>query len=921
MEGNIEIPKKFTTPDDEIAFLRQELSRREQESQIATPEKPLENIAHELVKEYSEMAPEHTLAEEIHIQEHEAEAVALRLSPEEHDEQIGELYGVMLEKGVRNTLTVIEKMKNPHIEDDFHRFLVQYIKAGHPVSDVRPGQELWKAINMTLFEVTLPAPENGESKPYREFVTLMEQFYAGMLSVGSEKNNKEKNYYTIEVALSQKGEDVIFYVSVPNSKIDLFQKQVFGLYRDAKIEEIFDDYNIFHESGSVAGAYAKPTTSDVLSLKTHDLFDHDPISVLLNTFSKMKRVGEGASFQIVIVPAGQTLVQEYGIILDHMKKGESLSTAVKSVRSLAFGFFKVGKELFSAFKDDGKNKDDARKQEDRAKTKNEGAIESLGKKLGSTIVETNIRIIASAETRERSQDILHELVSSFNQFNDTKGNGFDFVQPKGSELDSLIRSFTFRTYNPKHMFTLNLQELATIYHFPIESDGSPQLKQSKAGGSPASADFADVQGILLGLNKYRGRDLEIRMDREDRVRHTYVIGQTGTGKTTIMKNMIAQDIRNGDGCCFIDPHGTDVQEILSYVPKERIDDVIYFDPAYMARPMGLNMLEFDPNYPEQKTFVINELMGIFGKLFDMKAGGGAMFEQYFRNSTGLVMEHPESGSTLLEIGRVLSDKAFRDMKLSHCKNPLITQFWKNAEATTGEQGLENFVPYITSKFDGFLSNEIMRPIVTQEKSAFNFRKIMDEKKILLVNLAKGRLGEINANLIGMILVGKIQMAALSRVDMYGQKMNDFYLYIDEFQNVTTDSIASILSEARKYRLSLNIAHQYIAQLEEKIRDAVFGNVGSMAVYRVSPEDAEFLAKKYAPTFTPTDIMKLDNFNSYVSMLLKGVPAKPFNMECHWSIIPPGDKELAEKIKQLSYLKYGRPREEVEAEFVRKLQQN
>jgi len=426
------------------------------------------------------------------------------------------------------------------------------------------------------------------------------------------------------------------------------------------------------------------------------------------------------------------------------------------------------------------------------------------------------------------------------------------------------------------------------------------------------------QGIVLGINSYRGRDTEIHMAREDRVRHTYVIGQTGTGKTNIMLNMITQDIQNGDGVCYIDPHGTDIQTILSRIPKERIDDVIYFDPAYTARPMGLNMLEYDPKYPEQKTFVVNELMGIFNKLFDMKTSGGPMFEQYFKNSAFLVMEHPESGATLLEIGRVLSDKAFRDMKLSYCKNPIITQFWKSAEQTTGDQSIANFVPYITSKFDNFISNDIMRPVVLQEKSVFNFREIMDNKKILLVNLSKGRLGEVNANLIGLLIVGKIQMAALSRVDMFGQKMNDFYLYIDEFQNVTTDSIASILSEARKYRLSLTVAHQYISQLEEKIKNAVFGNVGSMAVFRVSPEDATFLENKFKPTFTASDIMKLDNYNAYVSMLVNGQPVKPFNMH---TIAPiTGTPEIVDKIKELSYLKYGRPREEVEEEIMDKYRQ-
>jgi len=265
----------------------------------------------------------------------------------------------------------------------------------------------------------------------------------------------------------------------------------------------------------------------------------------------------------------------------------------------------------------------------------------------------------------------------------------------------------------------------------------------------------------------------------------------------------------------------------------------------------------------------------------------------------------------------MGDRAYREMKLSHCKNPIIAQFWANAERTTGEQSLANYVPYITNKFDVFISNDIMRPIIAQEKSAFNFRKVMDEKKILLVNLSKGRLGDINSSLLGLIIVGKILMAALSRVDALGtgQKPPDFYLYIDEFQNVTTDSISTILSEARKYRLSLNIAHQFIAQLQEGIRDSVFGNVGSMAVFRVGTEDAEFLQKQFEPVFTQNDIIKLENYNAYVKMLMKGEPGKPFNLKTMAPSL--GNREMIPLIKELSYIKYGRDRAEVEAEIMAK----
>ena len=400
------------------------------------------------------------------------------------------------------------------------------------------------------------------------------------------------------------------------------------------------------------------------------------------------------------------------------------------------------------------------------------------------------------------------------------------------------------------------------------------------------------------------------MIEDDRLRHFYCIGQTGTGKSTLLKEMIIQDIKMGQGICMIDPHGSDIQDVLASIPPERFEDVIYFDPGFTARPMALNMLEFDEKFPEQKTFVVNELFNIFRKLYgNSPESMGPAFEQYFRNSALLVMEDPTSGNTLVDMSRVLSNKAYRDLKISRCKNPLIKQFWVNAERTTGEQGLANYVQYVTNKFDVFLANEIMRPVIAQEKSSFNFRDVMDNKKILLVNLSKGRLGDINANLIGLILVGKILMAALSRADSFGKDFPPFYLYIDEFQNITTDSIATILSEARKYKLSLNIAHQFIAQLEENIRDAVFGNVGSICAFRVGAEDSEYLEKQFTPTFGSSDLMNIDNRNAYLRLLVNGKPAKPFNIE-----VPPppiGNKDQIEKLKEMSYLKYGKPREEVE----------
>ncbi|MFA6408515.1 MAG: TraM recognition domain-containing protein, partial [Candidatus Paceibacterota bacterium] len=396
-----------------------------------------------------------------------------------------------------------------------------------------------------------------------------------------------------------------------------------------------------------------------------------------------------------------------------------------------------------------------------------------------------------------------------------------------------------------------------------------------------------------------------------RLRHLYIIGQTGTGKTGLMKSMIMQDINNGEGCCFIDPHGSDILDILAAVPPERYQDVIYFDPADLSRPFSLNFLEYDMSRPEQKTFIVNELLMIFRRLYgDVPESMGPAFEQYFRNATLLVMEDPSSGSTILDIARVLSNKEFREQKLSKSMNPIVNQFWNEiAGKAGGDAALENIVPYITNKFDDFTANDFIRPIVGQQESSFNFREVMDSKKILLVNLSKGRLGERNANLLGLIVVGKLFMSALSRADNPRAPYPPFYLYIDEFQNVTTDSIPGILSEARKYKLGLSMAHQFLNQIEEKTRNAVFGNVGNMAVFRVGEEDAEFFAKQFAPTFKALDFVNIENRNAYVKILSGGIPQQPFDMKT--PDLPEANPAQVDDLIRLSSLTYGRDRATVE----------
>ncbi len=912
MEGTFfkEGTPKFTTPEEELDYLRAQVARRERELVREGNTNSNEHAIKEVIGEYKEVPSREALHKDLSLSEKENEGIVLKLKPESHDTIMEELLGIVITKGIRNALSIVEKMNNPHVDDDFHRILVQFFKTEQS-ANLNENASLKKAIDMTLFEITLPpATDEGEkAKGFKEFIGAMEQFYAGMQSISEGYNNAKEIYFTLEVALGNQSDEVVIYAGVPNKHISLFEKQVLSFYQNAKIREATDDYNIFNDGGGSAGAYAMLSERGVLPIKTYDNIEHDPMNMILNVFSKLKTEGEGAAIQILVAPAGTKFIDQFHKILDDVKDGMSVKNADDNFYKFNKALLKVGKDIIFGTQPKEEKSD---KTMSGRRSVDEGAAEKIGNKVKSSIMKANIRVIASAESIMRAEAILREIESSFNQFSEAASNSIVFEKINQSELSKLFHDYSFRIFNTDKVMPLNLKELASVFHFPVGIGSQPQLKEAKAGIAPAPMEMGK-EGIILGVNNYRGKTTEIHMAREDRMRHTYVIGQTGTGKTNILLNMITQDIRNGDGCCYIDPHGTDIQTILSRIPKERIDDVIYFDPAYTARPMGLNMLEYDPAYPEQKTFVVNEMMGIFNKLFDMKVGGGAMFEQYFRNSAFLVMEDPESGSTLLEITRVLGDKEFRDAKLAKCKNPIIKQFWISAEQTTGDQSLANFVPYISSKFDNFISNDIMRPVVLQQNSVFNFRKIMDEKKILLVNLSKGRLGDINANLIGLVLVGKIQMAALSRVDMFGKPMNDFYLYIDEFQNVTTDSISSILSEARKYRLSLNIAHQYISQLEENIKNAVFGNVGSMAVFRVGTEDATFLEQKFKPTFTAQDIIKLDNYNAYVSMLVKGQPTKAFNME---TIAPEkGNVDIVDSLKELSYMKYGRDHEEVEEEIM------
>ncbi|MEN9558226.1 MAG: hypothetical protein RL141_595 [Candidatus Parcubacteria bacterium] len=698
-----------------------------------------------------------------------------------------------------------------------------------------------------------------------------------------------------------------FYVVVPTAMKAFLEEQLHAQYPHADIEAV-PDYNVFSPTGVVLGSYLTARRQSAFPLKTYRKMDTDPLNSLANTLTKLQKT-EGAAIQYVVRSARQGWRNEGLRIARAMQQGKALADVTHA------GVFRM---LLGGLREGfGTSRPKDTEKEYKLSPMEEEMVKGLEEKASKAGLDANIRIVVSSQTPQGAQRILNDLLSTFGQYNVYEyGNSFVKAMPR--RRSGLIRQFIYRHFDERYRMTLNAEEMASLFHLPLATTETPKIDWLLARKALPPSNIPQ-EGLLLGMSSYRGQEYPIRMKQEDRRRHMYVIGKSGSGKTELMKSLAKQDIEAGRGVCIIDPHGEFAEDVLGFVPRERAEDVIYFNPADVERPMGLNMMEYDPAYPEQKTFVINEMLKIFDKLYDLKSTGGPMFEQYMRNAMQLVMDDPESGSTLMEIPKVLSDEDFRSYKISRCKTQVVKDFWtKEAQKAGGEASLQNMVPYITSKLTPFIANDVMRPIIGQQKSAFNVREAMDTNKILLLNLSKGRLGDINAYLIGMVLVGKILMAALSRTDTVAKERQDFYLYIDEFQNFLTDSISTILSEARKYGLNLIIAHQFIGQLTEKggntaIRDAIFGNVGTMAAFRVGAEDTEFLAKEFAPVFGEYDLLNVEAFTCNIKLLIDNTASRPFNMR-PIRPEPPASSELAGMIKELSRYKYGRKRELVEAEI-------
>ncbi|MDD3487544.1 MAG: type IV secretion system DNA-binding domain-containing protein [Candidatus Moranbacteria bacterium] len=786
--------------------------------------------------------------------------------------------------------------------------------------------QITRSINMDLDIVKVSRPLRRESqggeqqqpKSEKELISVMEHLFASLGNIKEKAGIWHRIVYgdaviALEIANPSDSDEIAFYVGAPKKFINIVERQIHSFYPKAAIERV-KDYNIFSPGSFTASSYLELKDKHHFPIRTYQALEADPLNNITNVLGKFDEKKEGAAIQILMRPARGAWRHKGKEVAHKMQQGRQLKDVKKDTIVREAG---RGLQSLILQKDKDSQKDILKQNKDAVQLtpEEQEVVKKIEGKAGKSGFDVNIRLVASALTQERSEVILSELENAFIQYENPGLNSFKVVRDTKKRPRKIAYDFIFRNFEEDQSFVLSSEEVASIFHFPLFSTETPKISWLKARTAAPPSNIAK-EGITLGFNDYRGVETVIRHSDDDRRRHFYVVGQTGTGKSTMMEEMVKQDIKAGKGVCVVDPHGDLVDHIIESIPKERAEDVIYFDPADMERPYGLNMLEFDQGKPEQKTFVINEMINIFDKLYDLRQTGGPMFEQYMRNAALLVMEHPESGSTLMEIPRVLADEEFRHMKLEHCTNPVVKNFWeKEAEKAGGEAALANMVPYITSKLTQFISNDMMRPIIAQEKSTINFREAMDNQQIILVNLSKGKIGEINANLLGMIIVGKILISALSRVDMPEHERKDFYLYIDEFQNFTTDSIAQILSEARKYRLNLIIAHQFIAQLKEEISKAVFGNVGSICAFRVGAEDGEFLQKQFEPVFDANDLINVDNHNCFMKLLIASQVATPFNMKTYPPT--PGSKDIGDAIKELSKLKYGRNREIVTEEIMQK----
>ncbi|MES2971882.1 MAG: DUF87 domain-containing protein [Patescibacteria group bacterium] len=703
---------------------------------------------------------------------------------------------------------------------------------------------------------------------------------------------------------------VNFYTAVPIALVDVVRQAIVSAYPTARLEEVAE-HNIFSPVGKISGTMGGELTLKepfAYPIATFQDLKRDAIQSMLNAMSTLEK-DDGAGIQILFRPAGTGWRKHAQATASKKRKGKDSKKGASLVSSLA-------KDLFTAAVKPPEDKGDKAGEKHELSSLDQNILDSIDDKTRHAGYEVLIRVVASSNISQRAQAILNNIVATFALFNAPGKNGFKYTSAK--DIERFVTAYILRFFpQQNNQNILNSVELATLFHFPDQKNiPTSQLERQASKQVDGPRNMPD-EGLLLGYNIFRGAKKAIRLDLEDRRRHMYVVGQTGVGKSVFLENLALQDMLSGEGFAFIDPHGETVERLLAMVPRERTEDVIYFSPADVDYPLGLNLFEASTN--DQKDFLIQEAINMLQKLYDPHNQGivGPRYEHLFRNAALTVMADPEGG-TFIDIPKLFRDPEYVKQKLKFVTDQPVLEFWqKEMPQSQRSNEFGEVVSWFVSKFGAFLSNNMMRNIIGQTKSAFDLRDVMDNKKILLVNLSKGRMGELNAKLLGMIFVMKFQVAAMSRANVEESERPDFCLYVDEFQNFSTDSFATIMSEARKYRLNLIVANQFTTQLSEEIRDAVFGNMGTIVSFRVGQNDVEALSRYFKPIFEPDDILRIPNYNAIVRTLINGVPTQPFSMAALPSLGNPNPK-LQQALTQLSAAKFGRPRAIIDAEITQRM---
>lgn len=698
---------------------------------------------------------------------------------------------------------------------------------------------------------------------------------------------------------------VHYYAVVPVSLIDVIKQAVAAAYPAARLEEV-SERNIFNPAGRMSATIGGEFTLKkdfAYPIATFQESKRDAARALLNALSGASRE-DGVGIQILIRPAEEGWARAAQGAAELIRKNKGKKTGPQmAMKGVMEALWKPPEAT------------DVKPEDKQLSSIEQATVDAIDDKTRYPGYETLIRVVASSNTAARSQALMNNVISAFALFDSTQNNGFKFAVSK--DIEEFVTAYIFRFF-PQEVTQniLNTVELATIFHLPNQNSIPTSQVQRQAAKQVDGPTQIMEEGFLLGYNEFRGVKKPIRLGPKDRRRHTYIIGQTGTGKSKLLENLAYQDMMDGRGFAFIDPHGDSAEELLGMVPKERVEDVIYFAPGDMETPIGLNLFEFENQ--DQRDFIIQETISMLYKLYDPGHTGiiGPRFESWFRNAALTVMADPE-GSSFLDVQQVFIDQAFADEKIKHVTQQTTLDFWNKEMAQTTESAKGEMLGWFASKFGAFLANDMMRNIIGQTKSGFDLRDIMDNKKILLVNLSKGKVGELNSQLLGMIFVMKFNAAAMGRADMPEADRQDFSLYVDEFQNFATDSFATILSEARKYRLSLILANQFMTQLTDQIREAILGNIGTVISGRIGITDAEILIKKFSPTFDVEDLTRMPNFQTIASVMIQDVPSAAFSM----SLLPPlgqANPQLRDALKKLSATKFGKPRAEVEQAFFKRM---